>query len=503
MVYAQIFLYGCLAMMAGIGAASLAEISEFLFWTMATGAVFLFFTGLVLRKHKFAVAGILFMSFVLGFWRFDAVWRYGRDNPLAKINGTTVEVSGLIVNDPVFGQSSQQIILRPEGFEGKILAIVSRYPEYRYGDRIKFTALLEMPQNFDSFDYKNYLAKDGVYSMARYPKTELVSENGGNPIFAGLLWIKHELKKGISQSLPSPQNSLLTAILLGDQSGLASCSAKELQADPDCVKLKEELNISGLRHLAAVSGTHITIMAGIIAPFLVWLGWWRQKALWATMIFIWAFIAMIGLPASAVRAGIMGSLMIIAQIIGRPADIDRAVAIAAAFMVMQNPLLLRFDVGFQLSFLAVLGMCYFARPIEKRLVFVPGKPEFLRQALSITLAAQIFTLPILIFNFGYVSLYAPITNLLVEPVVPFITIYGFILAIAGAISSALGWVLFFPIWLALTFLLKVAELFSALPGAAVNFKIGFIWLAVSYIVLAAIVWKIKQKEKLDFLNPRG
>ncbi|MFA6376922.1 MAG: ComEC/Rec2 family competence protein, partial [Candidatus Paceibacterota bacterium] len=113
------------------------------------------------------------------------------------------------------------------------------------------------------------------------------------------------------------------------------------------------------------------------------------------------------------------------------------------------------------------------------------------------------TLPILIYNFGYVSLYAPIANLLVEPVVPFVTIYGFILAIAGAISFTLGWLLFFPIWLALSFLLRVAEFFSGLPGAAINFKVGFIWLAISYIVLAAIVWKIKQKEKLDFLNPRG
>jgi len=108
--------------------------------------------------------------------------------------------------------------------------------------------------------------------MARYPEINLVSSGNGNPVYASLLWVKHQLMAGIGQVLPAPHNSLLVAILFGDQSGLSGCSAKDLAADPDCAKLKEKLNVAGLRHLAAVSGTHITIMAAIIAPFLVWLG---------------------------------------------------------------------------------------------------------------------------------------------------------------------------------------------------------------------------------------
>jgi ComEC/Rec2-related protein len=263
---------------------------------------------------------------------------------------------------------------------------------------------------------------------------------------------------------------------------------------------KEKLNIAGLRHLAAVSGTHITIMAGIIAPFLIWLGWWRQKARWAALIFIWLFVAMIGLPASAVRAGIMGSLMILAQIIGRPGDILRLIAIAAAFMVWQNPLALRFDIGFQLSFLAVLGMCFLVRPIQAKLKFIPEKPEFLRSALAITLAAQIFTLPLLVYNFGYVSPYGLIANVLAEPIVPFVTIYGFVLAIAAAASSVLGYLLFFPMWLALSYLLAVTDIFSQLPGAKLNFEINFIWLALAYAVLAAAAHKIREREKEELIK---
>ncbi len=485
MPYPQVFLYGCLAMTAGTGAASVISISRFLFWILAAGAVFLFGAGIAARRHKIAIAGILLAGFVFGFWRFDAAWEAAAKNDLFPLIGQTAAVEGVIVADPAAGESSRQIVLRPEGFSGKILLLAGRYPEYRYGDRIRFTASLEEPQNFSDFDYKNYLAKDGIYATARWPEIELVSENNGNPIYAELLRIKHWLKRGVMQSLPAPQNSLLAAILLGDQSGLGQA-------------LKEKLNISGLRHLSAVSGAHVAIMAQVIVPFLIALGWRRQKALWATVVFVWLFVAMIGLPASAVRAAVMGSLAMFAKIIGRPGDTLRIIAIAAAAMVCHNPLILRFDIGFQLSFLAVLGMVFFARPIEKKIGFV--RPKFVRSALSVALAAQIFTLPLVVYNFGYVSSYGLFANVLAEPLVSFITIYGFALAICGAISPALGWLLFFPIWLALSYLLAVNDFFAGLPGAKMEFEIGFFWLALAGAVLAAAAHKIKEREKLAFLQ---
>lgn len=487
MPYPQVFLCACLAMMAGVGAASIVSISQGLFWILAAVAVFLFIGGLVMRKHKIAVAGILLFGFICGFWRFDVAWQKTIDNDLAGLIGQEAAIAGVIAADPVLGESSQQIILCPEGTRGKILVLARRYPEYAYGDKIKFTAKLEEPQPFSGFDYKNYLAKDGIYAMARWPEIELISENNGNPIYAGLLWAKHQLKRGVNESLPAPQNSLLVAILLGDQSGLGAA-------------MKEKLNVSGLRHLSAVSGAHVTIMAGIIAPFFIWLGWRRQKALWAAIVFVWLFVAMIGLPASAVRAAVMGSLAIFAKIIGRPGDTLRIVAIAAAAMIWQNPLILRFDVGFQLSFLAVLGMICFARPIERKLKFIPQNPAFIRQGLAVAIAAQIFTLPILIYNFGYTSAYGLFANVLVEPLVAFITIYGFALAALAAANPIMGWIMFFPAWLALSYLLAVNDFFANLPSAKLEFQISFFWLALSYALLAILARKIKEREKLAFLQ---
>jgi len=487
MPYPQIFLWGWMGFVAGVGAASMVSISCFLFYVVAAGAVFLFLAGIAARGHKIAVGGIFLAFFVLGFWRFDGAWQKTIDNDFAGLSGQTSEIIAIVAADPVLGDARQQIILRLEGMDGKILVVAGRYPEYRYGDKIKFTAKLEEPQPFSGFDYKNYLAKDGIYAMARWPEIELVGQGGGNPVYAGLLWVKHQLKRGVSESLPAPQNSLLIAILLGDQSGLGA-------------EMKEKLNVSGLRHLSAVSGAHVTIMAGIIAPFFIWLGWWRQKALWAAIVFVWLFVAMIGLPASAVRAAVMGSLAIFAQIIGRPGDTLRIVAIAAAAMVLQNPLILRFDAGFQLSFLAVLGMVCFARPIEKKLKFIPKKPGFIRQALSVAIAAQIFTLPILIYNFGYVSAYGLFANVLAEPLVAFITIYGFALAAFAAASPIMGGILFFPAWLALSYLLLINDVFANLPGAKLNFEIGIFWLALAYIVLGIIARHVQEREKLAFLQ---
>lgn len=495
--------------MAGVWVASLVVISAFLFWAAVCAAAFLFLAGISARKHKMAVGGILLAVFVFGFWRFDVAWLGAQNNELAKLSlkNTSGEFLAVVASDPVQKSASQQITVQPQGTPGKILITAKAYPQYQYGDLLKISGTLQKPEPFNGFDYRNFLAKDGIYSVMLFPEIELVGEGKGNFIIARLYDAKHLLEISVEQSLPSPQDNLLIAILLGDQEKLSGCSQKEIQAASEsggqCAKLKEYFNISGLRHLAAVSGEHITIMSSVFMAFLLGIGFWRGQAFWLVIIFIWLFIAMIGLPASAVRAGIMGSLMLLAQKIGRPAEAGRVVAIAATFMVLLNPMILRFDLGFQFSFLAVLGMAYLAKPIEALLNFVPKFWKIdLRGTVAATLSAAIFTIPLQIYNFGYMPVYSLCANILAAPVVPFITICGFVLAVAGAVWQWLAWILMFPMWLALSYLLFVAKFFFGLPYSSAELKINFIWLAVSYIVLAIIVWRVKEKEKLNFLNPR-
>jgi competence protein ComEC len=129
-------------------------------------------------------------------------------------------------------------------------------------------------------------------------------------------------------------------------------------------------------------------------------------------------------------------------------------------------------------------------------------PNFfqLRNIISMTLSAQIFTLPILIYNFGYFSLVSPLTNVLILPLLPFIMGLGFIFAIAGIIWGPLGWLLSFPVWFLLTYLTKIVDWFSSFPFAPFFLEISWIWLLLSYLILGVITYRLQEKQKLKFLN---
>jgi len=237
---------------------------------------------------------------------------------------------------------------------------------------------------------------------------------------------------------------------------------------------------------------HIMILSGILMYLGMALRLTRGRAFYFAITLLVLFIVMVGLPASAVRAGIMGGLFLLAQKVGRPKAASRAVVFAGTGMLAVNPLLLRLDVGFQLSFLAVMGIIYLM-PIFKRWL------KF--RILAMTLAAQVFTLPILIYNFGYISSVAPITNILIVPLLPFIMISGFIFGLAGIFFQPLGWVLSWPVWLLLSYVVKMVDYFSQIPWAALTLEnIHWIWLIVAYLVLGCIIWRLNEKQKLKFLN---
>jgi competence protein ComEC len=208
---------------------------------------------------------------------------------------------------------------------------------------------------------------------------------------------------------------------------------------------------------------------------------------------------MIGFQASAIRAGIMGLLFLAGQHFGRKSFSPRAIVIAAAIMLAINPLLLLNDIGFQLSFLAVIGIIYFLPVFQKWFRRIPNIFQF-RNILAMTLSAQIFTLPILIYNFGYVSLISPISNVLIVPLLPYIIGFGFLFALTGIFSQTLGWILSLPCWFLLTYLVKILNLLSQEWAIKIIENVHWIWLVVLYLILGIIVWKISKNREADFLN---
>lgn len=293
----------------------------------------------------------------------------------------------------------------------------------------------------------------------------------------------------INSNLSPPQSGILSAILIGNKSQISR-------------KWKEMLNRAGIRHVTAISGMHIVILSGILLWLGVNLGLYRGQAFYFAVGFLWLFILMIGFPPSAVRAGVMGSMFLFCEKIGRQKSSDRALLLTAAVMLIINPSLLRHSIGFQLSFLAVLGIIYLMPFFQKALISFCTEPSSFQSSLkpiiglvSMSLAAQVFVLPLLIYYFGQFSVISPITNLLVVPLLPALMIFGFLFLIAGVIFQPLALVFLFPVWLISTYITKITSFFAGLSFSAVSFSIHWLWLPVIYGLLGVFVWGIRRKIK--------
>lgn len=428
---------------------------------------------------------------ILVFWRYEVVESKVKNSELKKLNDLKKEITliGTVVKEPDIGVNSTKLTIRV-GKE-KILAVVNRYPEYKYGDKLKITTQLESPPVFEEFNYQNYLKKEGIYSIANFPKIELIGQDFSlfTFFYFKILSFKDRVKEIIYERLPFFHGSVLSAMILGDKSGLLS-------------DFKNKLSITGLSHIVAISGMHIAILTGILIPFLLGLGFWRSQAFYFVIILISFYIILIGFPSSAVRAAIMAGIFLFGQKIGRRSVSGRALFFSAGIMLTLNPLLLFYDIGFQLSFLATLGLIYLSPLFQNWLKFIPQEKFFnLREILSLTLSAQIFTLPILVYNFGRVSLVAPLTNILVLPIVPLLMISGFLFVIFGSIWSFFAWFFSFPCWFFLSYMIKIVEFFSQFSWAAKNIKdICWYWLFIPYVILFILILWFRKKERLKFLN---
>lgn len=366
--------------------------------------------------------------------------------------------------------------------KGKVLAILPLSFNFKYGDKILSKGKLITPKiTPEGFNYKNYLKKDKIYSILFGPEIELISSGNGNKILSKIFSFKTRLKD-ISRNLSPPEGAILSGIVLGDESRFSK-------------EFKEKLSLSGLSHITAVSGMNITILFGIIFPILILLGFWRKQATILTFIVLFFYILIVGAPPSAIRAGIMGGLFYLALVLGRLPHPSRVIIFAATAMVIFNPLILIYDIGFQLSFLAILGLLYLEPIFEK---WLRAKDSLFLKLISQTLAAQIFCFPILIFNFGKFSIIAPISNVLVLPLLPFLTGVGFLFLVLGTFLPPLTLPLSFILYPFFAWITKVIDIFSTLPFSVISLNLPLSLLLIFYLILGFFLWFfIKKYEKRE------
>jgi competence protein ComEC len=398
----------------------------------------------------------IFCFFLVCFIIVTAFFEFFKDEVKDSFyNGKYETFQGIIIDEPDRRINQTKLTVKPEKkFEGKVLVSVSLYPEYQYGDLLEINCKLKKPEPFEDFRYDRYLAKDGVYLTCSYPKIKLISRGNGNWLLINIFKFKSKLQQTINNSLPEPQASLFSAITLGARRGVPQ-------------ELSDKFSITGTSHLIAISGLHITIITVILIKLALACYLSRKKAFWLVTAVLAGYVTMIGFPPSAVRAALMGWLAMLAIYVGRLNHSINALLFVASLMILVNPKILRDDVGFQLSFCAVLGLIYFSPFFEKLLAKYPGYFG-IKESLQISLSAQITTMPLIIYNFGRLSLIGPLANLLVLPILPYMMIWGFSAMFLELIAPGTHY-FFWPVWLILTYLIKVVEFLALIPYAALSF----------------------------------
>lgn len=429
------FLYFCLSFILGIAAGSFLRVPHIILLGILILGIIL---TTIKRKRIF---GLCLLVLIGGVLRYQ--FRLADADEIDQYYDQELTFQGVIVEEPERRIDQTKLQIKNENIPGKILVTTELYPTHHYGDKLEITGKLRKPAQFDDFDYQEYLVKDSIYLVIHQPRINLIASNQGNWFYQEIFSFKDQLRKSIDRTLLPPQSSLLKAILLGDKYALSE-------------ELKEQLSITGMRHVTAVSGMHMGILSQILLYFALAIGLWRKHAFYFVLTLLTIYILMIGLPASAVRAYIMVALFLLAQKTGRLRSSGRIVIIAATVMLLASPLLLKSDVGFQLSFTAVLGLIYIKPILDKKLLKLPDFYH-LKDILTMTLSVQIGTLPLLIYHFKQISLIAPIANILIVPVVSFIMIFGMLFMVSGLIYLPLAHITVWPVWLLLSYVLKVVE----------------------------------------------
>jgi len=428
------------------------------------------------KNKKAALVAFLFLFFALGLWRTNNSIK----TALTKNNPEKIEnVEAIVTREPDEKDTYKNIILKfdHDGQRIKVLAMVDKNSDIIYGDKVYVSCNLEIPQNRDSkFDYRMYLAKDGINYICKKAQIEKISD-GGMGIYKNLLSIKNVLQKNIFEAMPVPESALASGMLFGGTAGLSD-------------NVKNNFSKTGLTHIVAVSGFNVTIIAEYLLATGIFLGLWRKQALWAALVGIFLFVAMIGFPSSAVRAGVMGSMLIWAMKHGRIADSSNAILFSAAAMLLINPLLLRYDVGFQLSFLATLGIVKLS-PLWERKWIKKHAALGITEMIMLTVSASIFVLPIIMYNFGTLSLISILANVAVLPFVPLSMLLIFLVSLVGILSPYLA----MPFaWLAYTinhYIVVMVGMLADLSWSSKNVSMSVWMVWVYYFILFGVLCLLK------------
>ena len=318
-----------------------------------------------------------------------AVLRAFTSRPIYK-DGDKIRITDRVISEPLYFDNSQRIVLQ------NLKIYLPKYPVVTYGDSV---------------------VVEGVVSDGRLSNPILVNiEENKNFLYQ----FRNKVIKVYQRSLPEPHSSLIAGITLGSKASIPKY-------------FWENLKSTGTLHVVVASGMNVTFVAKFLIETLV-LFIDRKKAVIASLSGVWGYALLSGFDAPIVRASIMGSIAYTAEAQGRLSSAVNALFLSGLLMIILKPDWIQ-DVGFQLSFLATLGLVLFEGKLKSKLSMLP---RIFRESLSTTISAQIAVSPLLLFVFGFINLLSPLINALILWTIPGIMIIGALGGIAGVVFEPLG-----------------------------------------------------------------
>ena len=409
-----------------------------------------------LWRRLLLTAALLLVVLALGTWRGSAARTPPADLPRGEIEA----VRGRVTDWPEGrGHGNRATVLvdevriagRWQGALARVWAETPLYPPLGRGDRVELFGHYRPAETITLAGYRDALRRRGLHGQFRAFGTRVMEADPRDDVgarrVAGVTWIEETLRRQIAQ----PEAALVVGVLLGNAQLLPPGQ-------------RDAFHATGTSHIMALSGWNIALVAGFCALVGQRLG--RHRSWWwigGSIAVLWFYAGLVGGGATIVRAAIMGTLYLIASLTGRQGDTLTALVVAATLMTAVTPAVL-LDIGFQLSCVATLGLILCAG----RLAGALGRlPPLLAEGIAATVAAELFTLPLVLRYFGQLSIVTLPANVLIEPLVPLVMAGGVATVAASAAGDGLGALVGLAAWLPARLLLLIVERFGALEWATI------------------------------------
>lgn len=403
-----------------------------------------------------------------------------------KYDNKNISIEGTIISDIEEKEYNYTFTIRTK--DDYFLVNLKKNKEeisLEYGDKLQISGEYQEPnkaRNYKGFDYKNYLKINKIYGIIRVDLyTNIIIKHQKNLSNFKLLIhkIREKLKENIQELLTKETYALGIGILIGDNSRINE-------------KIVEDFKNSNLSHMLAVSGAHINYVVLTVSILFTKKRAGIKAQRVVTIMMMLFFMELTQMTSSVVRAGISCIIYMLASLLYRKADVINAMAISTLLILLNNPFKL-FDIGFQLSYAGTLGIILFCKliniPIKNKLL------KYLKDSIIISISANIFIIPIMMYQFNTISLTFILSNLLAGPLLGISIILEIIVLLISFMSINIAAIPAKVLNILLILIINIANWFSNIEISKIYvITPQIISIVAYYLICAAIILKQKNRK---------